>query len=190
MFLLPRTTASVSSRRTRNAGRAAALVACVALLAAGCSEPSQQTQTTDPASTPGPDYNLSLNMSDFMLLVLEPAADAIWGAAGWIDDINEGYYELYPDDEEGWARVREQAAVVVEAGNAMMLPGRAPDQGAWFTYSQAMSTVGLTLMRALQDQDEEATFQAGAQLYSVCTACHQAYNPDILARFQVGGFTD
>src|SRR5690554_3858126 len=166
-----------------------ALIASSALLAA-CGEPAQQPQSNASSSGSEPDYNLSLNMSDFMLLALEPAADVIWGSAGWIDDVSEGYYELYPDNDEDWAKVREHAAVIVEVGNALMLPGRAPDQGAWVTYSQAMSTVGLTLMRALQDQDEEATFQAGAQLYSVCTACHQAYNPDILARFRVGGFTD
>jgi cytochrome c2 len=38
-------------------------------------------------------------------------------------------------------------------------------------------------MEAAAAQDKEAFFQAGAQLYSVCTACHQAYNPDILNRF-------
>jgi len=178
--------AAVSSHFMRRASLAAVVITSSALLAA-CGDSSQSTTASSAAE---PSYNLSLNMSEFMLLVLEPAADTIWGSAGWIDDISEGYYELYPDNDEAWARVREQAAVVVEAGNAMMLPGRAPDQGAWVTYSQAMSTVGLTLMRALQDQDEEATFQAGAQLYSVCTACHQAYNPDILARFRVGGFTD
>lgn|SRR5690554_3313581 len=172
----------------RTALKASAALVLAALLGA-CGDAAQGPATSS-SQDAEPDYNLSLNMSDFMLLVLEPAADQIWGAAGWIDDINEGYYELYPEDDEGWARVREQAAMVVEAGNALMLPGRAPDQGAWVTYSQAMSTVGLTLMRALQDQDEEATFQAGAQLYSVCTACHQAYNPDILARFRVGGFTE
>jgi mono/diheme cytochrome c family protein len=38
-------------------------------------------------------------------------------------------------------------------------------------------------MDAAAAQDEEEFFQAGAQLYSVCSACHQAYNPDIVNRF-------
>ena len=53
-----------------------------------------------------------------------------------------------------------------------------------------MSTVGLTAMQAARDQDKEAVFQAGAQLYSVCTACHQAYNPEILSRFVPGSLDD
>ena len=172
--------------------RCASLITLIAgsTLLAACGDAGQEAASSASPSALEPSYNLSLNMSEFMLLVLEPSADVIWGSAGWIDAIREGYYELYPDNDEDWARVREHAAVIVEVGNALMLPGRAPDQGAWVTYSQAMSSAGLTLMRALQDQDEEATFQAGAQLYSVCTACHMAYNPEILARFRVGGFTD
>lgn len=38
-------------------------------------------------------------------------------------------------------------------------------------------------MEAAAARNKEDFFQAGAQLYSVCTACHQAYNPDILNRF-------
>lgn len=152
----------------------------------GCSEPAPSTQR---AADQGA-YNLTLNMTEFMNLVLEPVADSLWKSAGWVLDETEGYYELYPTDDAGWAAVRNQAAMIVEAGNAMMLPGRAIEGGAWRTYSQAMSTVGLTAMRAAQEQNEEDLFQAGAQLYSVCTACHQAYNPEILSRFTPGGLND
>jgi cytochrome c2 len=38
-------------------------------------------------------------------------------------------------------------------------------------------------MQASEARNEEDFFQAGAQIYSVCTACHQAYNPDIVSRF-------
>jgi hypothetical protein len=164
-----------------------ATLSLIVLLAA-CSEP-----TTSAPRSAAPDqgaYNLTLNMAEFMNLVLEPVADSLWKSAGWVLDETEGYYELYPTDDAGWAAVRSQAAMIVEAGNAMMLPGRAIEEGAWRTYSQAMSTVGLTAMRAAQDQNEEDLFQAGAQLYSVCTACHQAYNPDILSRFTPGSLTD
>ncbi|HCI87057.1 MAG TPA: hypothetical protein DHV53_00270, partial [Gammaproteobacteria bacterium] len=76
-----------------------------------------------------------------------------------------------------------QAAIVVESGNMLALPGRAEDNDAWMIYSQGLSEAGVLAMEAAAAQDQEAFFQAGAQLYSVCTACHQAYNPDILNRF-------
>lgn len=156
------------------------------LLLQACSE----APDTDAQPNAQPDYNLSLNMTDFMMYVLEPVADSLWRSAGWVDDRFEGYYELYPTDDEGWHRVKDLSAMIVETGNAMMLPGRAYDNGSWVTYSQAMSTVGLRLMKAADEQNKEDLFQAGAQLYSVCTACHQAYNPDILSRFAPSSLSD
>lgn len=135
-------------------------------------------------------YNLTLSMTEFMAHVLEPAADTLWRSAGWVLDEKEGYYELYPTDDEGWQQAENQAAMIVETGNAMMVPGRAYDNGSWITYSQAMSTVGLSLMKAAEEKNKEELFQGGAQLYSVCTACHQAYNPDILTRFSPASLTD
>lgn len=133
----------------------------------------------------GERYNLTLDMQQFMMQVLEPVADGIWDSAGWVDDIELGYYELYPTNDEEWGAVRYRGAMIVEAGNALSLPSRAYDDDAWLTYAQAMSDVGLQIMAATDAQNEEELFQAGARLYSVCTACHQAYNPD-LSRFVDG----
>lgn len=127
-------------------------------------------------------YNTSLDMQDLMALVLEPASDILWDSGGWVLD-SAGYEELYPTTEDGWAYVRAQAAVVVETGNMLALPERREDNDAWVIYSQGLSEAGLRAMNAAQAQDKEEFFQAGAQLYSVCTACHQAYNPDITNRF-------
>lgn len=179
----------MTSKRASRPSLRALLLSTLALpVLIACSEPAPPT-TQDPAAD-GSAYNLTLDMIDFMNLVLEPVADSLWKSAGWILDETEGYYELYPTDDEGWETVRNQAAMIVEAGNAMMLPGRAIEQGAWRTYSQAMSLVGLTAMKAAREQNEEDLFQAGAQLYSVCTACHQAYNPDIMSRFVPGALND
>lgn len=134
-------------------------------------------------SAAGPEYTLTLSMAELMAHVLEPVADSLWRSAGWIDDEIEGYYELYPTTDEGWHQAEERAALIVEIGNTLMLPGRAVDNDSWATYSKAMSTVGLNMMQAAEQQNEEEFFQTGAQLYSVCTACHQSYSPDIAGRF-------
>jgi len=71
----------------------------------------------------------------------------------------------------------------VESGNMLALPNRAEDNDAWMIYSKGLSSAGLMAMEAAATQNKEDFFQAGAQLYSVCTACHQAYDPDINNRF-------
>jgi hypothetical protein len=121
-------------------------------------------------------------MADLMTMVIEPAADSLWDNAGWVESA-AGYEELYPTTEEGWEYVEAQSAVVAESGNLLALPGRAEDNDAWMVYAQGMVEAGLMAMDAAARRHEEDFFQAGAQLYSVCRACHQSYNPDIVSRF-------
>lgn len=161
-------------------GTKISLTLLLSLLLLACSGPEESNETAG-----GDDsfsYNTQLNVQQIMALVLEPASDILWDSGGWVMDAS-GYEELYPTTDDGWEYVRAQAAVVVESGNMLALPGRAPDGDAWMIYSEGLSDAGILAMEAAAAQDKEAFFQAGAQLYSVCTACHQAYNPDILDRF-------
>ena len=146
---------------------------------AACSAP-EETETAQNRAEPT--FNTALGVQDIMSLVLEPASDILWDSGGWVLDAS-GYEELYPTTDEGWAYVRAQAATVVESGNMLALPGRAEDNDAWMIYAKGLSDAGILAMEAAATQNEEDFFQAGAQLYSVCTACHQAYNPDINNRF-------
>jgi hypothetical protein len=150
------------------------------LILAACSEQQSATQQQSDAA-PG-HYNTSLDMQALMALVVEPVADTLWSTAGWVLS-DAGYEELYPTTDEGWDFAYKQSAMVVEIGNMLALPDRAESRDNWLTYSQALSTVGEMAMKATAEQNEEDYFQAGAQLYSVCTACHQAYNADIVSRF-------
>ena len=158
--------------------RLASLIALTVALAA-CS--GEQPSSGDESSAAS-QYNTTLSVQELMALVLEPASDILWDSGGWVLD-SAGYEELYPTTDDGWAYVRAQAAVVVESGNMLALPERREDNDAWVIYSQGLSEAGLRAMNAAVAQDKEEFFQAGAQLYSVCTACHQAYNPEIVNRF-------
>lgn len=165
----------LASNKLRNS----TLMLLVGGFLAACSAPDE-TETAVTAD--GPAYNTSLNVKEVMALVLEPASDILWDSGGWVLDAS-GYEELYPTTDEGWDYVRAQAAVVVEAGNMLALPGRAEDNDAWMIYAEGLSEAGILAMEAAESHNEDDFFQAGAQLYSVCTACHQAYNPDINNRF-------
>lgn len=170
-------TSTESSRFTANSIRIA-MAATLSVLLAACSQPQESSEPTVTESA----YNTSLNVQQIMALVLEPASDILWDSGGWVLDA-AGYEELYPTTDDGWEYVRAQAAIVVESGNSLALPGRAEDNDAWMIYSEGLSEAGVLAMEAAAAQDKDAFFQAGAQLYSVCTACHQAYNPEINNRF-------
>jgi len=156
-------------------------IAAFSLSLAACSAPEESSMGSD-SSGVASNFDLTLTIPELMSYVLDPASDSIWGAGGWVLDAS-GYEELYPTTDDGWNFVKAQAAVVAETGNLLALPGRAADNDAWIIYSKGLSEAGLLAMKAAEEQNKDDFFQAGAQIYSVCTACHQAYNPDILSKF-------
>ena len=148
----------------------------VLLLLAGCGEPPAEP-TAGTADAEGHSaYNTSLDIRDIMNLILDPTADVLWDSAGWTDSRESGYQELYPTSDEGWDNVRRHAAMIIEIGNMLA-------NDAWLTYAQGLSQAGALAMEAAAVQNNEDFLQAGAQLYSVCSACHQAYNPEITSKF-------
>ena len=67
------------------------------------------------------------------------------------------------------------AFVVAEAGNLLMMDGRALDDGPWMTMSQALIDIGRRAVEVAEERDEQAVFDVGAEMYFVCTQCHATY---------------
>ncbi len=131
---------------------------------AGCSQPAE-TEAVDFAPTG--------SVLEFMNWHLEPVADVLWDSAGYI--VTEaGEVDLQPTTQEGWDSVRNAATVVAESGNLLMMPGYAQDSD-WMEYAKGLTTAGIKARDAAEAKDADALFQAGAQLYSVCLACHNRY---------------
>jgi hypothetical protein len=144
----------------------ASIAALVLALVASCSD-----QVPPPRPTALPP---TLALKDLMDWVIDPAADVIWGAAGTI--VTEGGEQsLAPTTEEGWAHVRNAAAIVVESGNLLMMPGRARDDGEWRQHAARLIDVGKRTLAAAQAKDTDGVFDTGGELYVVCTECHQKY---------------
>lgn len=135
----------------------------VALGLSGCGEPPEPSVAYTPTAT----------THEFMVWMLEPAADVLWDSAGYVIT-EEGEQDLQPTTQEGWNEVRNAATVVAESGNLLMMPGYAI-AGDWMEYSQALVAAGITARDAAVAQDADALFEAGARLYNVCRACHNRY---------------
>ncbi len=163
----------------KTTSRAIFLLCSLGLLLGACSESTDDGVAQESAET---NYDTTLTMQELMAFVLEPAADGLWSTAGWVED-RDGYRELYPTTDEGWEHVVASAAMVAESGNLLTLPGRALDNDAWMIYSEGLTQAGFRAMAAAVTRNKEDLFQAGADIYSVCSACHQAYDPEINSRF-------
>lgn len=136
--------------------------AATALLLAACQPKAEQQYS-------------GLDMQELMAHVVDPAAFAFWRGSGY-DITEEGERDLSPTTDEGWKVVEDGAATVAEAGNLLMLPGRAREpEGEWNRYAKAMQTAALAAKAAAERKDKEAVFETGAALYQTCVACHEKY---------------
>jgi hypothetical protein len=128
--------------------------------------------TREPPPKPLP-FQAVTDIHQTMELILDPAADVLWGSAGTIISA-EGRQELAPTTDEGWLEVERAAAILAETGNLLMIPGRAAGDD-WVEYSRGLITAGTVALQAARDRDADALFDAGGQVYQVCLACHNQY---------------
>ncbi len=144
------------------------LLMCVPLLLACAGAES--------GSASEPPFREVVGEKALMVSVIDPAADVVWGSVGTIMTL-EGTEERAPSTEEEWAQVRNAAVVIAEAGNLLMIGRRARDQGDWIGWSLDLIDEGEKAMRAAEARDPQAVFDAGAEIYAVCSGCHENYWP-------------
>jgi hypothetical protein len=143
--------------------------ACAALLAA-CSPQK-------PAPPPSlAKYNIdALDMKEFMGHVVDPASFAYWKGSG-TEETAKGTKDLSPTTDEGWEQMETAAAVLIEAGNALQLPGRArAPEADWYRFAQQLTAEAILAKAAAEKHDKAATYAEGAKVYLICTACHKEY---------------
>lgn len=149
-------------------GRAVAVLTA-AMLATACAQPADDASRYMPLG----------DVQQLMAYLVEPAAEVYWDAVGVIVD-EEGEHQLAPTTDEEWLAVSSAAYTVAEAGNLMMMPGYALDDGAWITMSQALVEVGRRAVEAADARSLDAVFDMGAEVYYVCTNCHATYAAETL----------
>jgi hypothetical protein len=118
--------------------------------------------------------NTTLSLKQLMEWVIDPNADVVWDSVKSISNA-KGTTEIYPRTDAQWEAVRNSAATLVEAGNLLMVEGRAKDNKQWMTYAQRLSKTAEVALKAAQDKDKEALFNAGGEIYNACKACHDKY---------------
>jgi hypothetical protein len=131
-------------------------------------------QPTTPASLAK--YNTAaLDLKSFMANVVDPNSDALWAASG-TEETAAGIKDNAPTTEAGWAAMQSQAAVLIEAGNALQLPGRArAPEADFYKFAQQLTAQAVLVKAAVDKRDKDGIYTEGAKLYQVCVACHAEY---------------
>lgn len=106
--------------------------------------------------------------------ITDPASDTYFGASGTVIDA-QGEHQLAPADDEEWLAVESAAYAVAESGNLLLMGDRKVDDGTWVTMSRQLIDVGRRAAEAAEERDLQKVFDMGAEMYAVCTNCHQVY---------------
>jgi hypothetical protein len=131
-----------------------------AVLLSGCNQ-----GTAEPAES----------VKQLMANKVQPTAKTYWDAVQFISD-EAGDHDITPGSDAEWERTRKAAADLQEYGKLLLTPeyteGREPN---WSKFAQGLIDVSKKAEQAAAKQDPEAVFEVGGTVYSVCSACHQAY---------------
>jgi cytochrome c556 len=154
--------------------RLVTFAACAALpisLMLACS-PQKPVQTADTNVKFNTD---ALDMKEFMGHVVDPASFAYWKGSG-TEETAKGTKDLTPTTDEGWEQMETAAAVLIEAGNALQLPGRPREPRADFDkFAQQLTAEAILAKAAAEKHDKAGVYAEGAKVYLICTACHKEY---------------
>ena len=151
--------------RTSQGQAIAGIIAILAVAAAmACSQPSE----------PGPPFKPVASIHDLMHDVVYPHAEVVWDSVGTIID-QEGTHEIRPGNEHQWERVMQSALTVAEAGNLLMMEGRAKDTDDWMRHAAALIDAATLAIEAANNRDADAVFDIGGEIYYACNNCHEQY---------------
>jgi hypothetical protein len=165
------------------------LAVAIAIAGACRAQPPAEPPTQRPTAT----------IKDIMLAIVDPEADVLWNAVAIIVDAS-GTEEREPKTDEDWAELRRAAVNLVEAPNLLLVPGRRvarpgevsenpnielepeamqklinDDPVTWRKMAYGLQNAMGPALKAIEEKNAKALFDAGEELDRACENCHQRY---------------
>jgi hypothetical protein len=119
------------------------------------------------AQAPAPTYRQVGTMSQLMVNIIYPTSDAIF----YVD-------RKPPSTQAEWDALGNQALMLAESGNLLMMPGRARDQGDWIKDTKMMMDAAAAAFKAARAKNIEGIHAVSDALSESCIACHRKYRAD------------
>jgi len=174
---------------------AAAVSVSVLLLAACAKAPAPL------AAAPAQSFQLYASVIDLMSGPIDKAADFLWDSVG-TESSPKGPVDKLPKNDKEWAAVREQAVLLAEASNLLMMEGRVvahpgqklenppgegdltpeqslaainADRATFVGFARALQATAASALKATEARDVDALLEAGGQIDEACEACHKKF---------------
>lgn len=169
----------------------------LAVLLCACTEPTQP-RTAAPGA---PAFQPTASIQDLMASIVEPSADVLWNAVS-SEVTAKGVEEQQPRTAEQWQAVRRQAIALQEAGNLLLVRGRAvvhpgkvtedagvegvstpeqvqaaiaANQAAYDAAARLLHDTAAEAVRAIDKRDVQALVLAGERIDQACEQCHSTF---------------
>ena len=151
------------------------------------------------AGAPAAEYRPAATVREIMQSIVDPAADAIWGAVEVVATL-EGTVHKQPATDDEWRVLRRHAVTLMEAANLLLIPGReiakpgetagdqrvdlhpdeieariAQDPSAWASHTRALQSAATETLQAIDARSVKGLSDAGEVLDQACEACHTTY---------------
>ena len=166
----------VGSREDSHSWRSAFAIAIAALVLLGACQGGEQNGLAGAAASLPP-FKPVASVHQLMHDVVYPNAEIVWESVGTIITY-EGTEEIYPRNDQEWEAVERSALTLTEAGNLLMIEGRAKDTGDWMERARALIDAASVALEAARNKDAAAVFDSGEGIYYACEGCHERYRYD------------
>jgi hypothetical protein len=176
------------------------LVAAAALFLAACTKEDTAAPAKPVGASDSP-VRITATIQDLMDAEIDPAADFLWGSVGFVST-RDGTEDKRPRTDKDWDTVRNQAIILIEATNLLVLPGRIvatagskldpsevagiedpkdiqkaidANQTGFIGYAHGLYDAAAEILKAIDAKDVARMDAAGEKLDAACEACHRAF---------------
>jgi hypothetical protein len=116
-------------------------------------------------------YKPVASVDQIMDGIVIPSSSAIFDSVVY----ENGELVASPMTDEDWFTLQMHALAIAEAGNLLVMPPRARDEGDWVTFSHAMTDLAVLVAQAAESKDSTRLLEWGSEMYRTCTDCHAKY---------------
>jgi len=143
-------------------------------------------------------FKLDTGIKEIMAYMIDPAADALWGAVS-VEETAKGIVNHQPKTDVEWAAIRGHAIELMEGANLIVMDGRRvamagheledqgtpgnltaaesqraidTDRASFIGFAHALHDVGLKMYSAAEEENPQGLVDAGDTLDQVCEGCH------------------
>ena len=103
------------------------------------------------------------SVTQLMRAMVIPASNALFNVA-----------REAPEGDSDWEAVQNNAVILAESGNLLLIGNRAKDQ-VWTKTSQAMVDAGAAALKAAEAKDVDAVIEVGNRIVDACETCHDTH---------------